>query len=168
VDEADRMTIDARTEWLEHVERRAYGIVCEFDNIVSIYFILEKRTRPHSMCWSALIASNRSPLQKILVSATLSKDVERLHQWNLFQPILFRANANVECVQIDKDSSIQAMDEIDGALYLPTDLRQTYAVCASNRKPLILHRLLHEHNDDWRRVICFSSSKYVLPVCYLI
>ncbi|VDM99145.1 unnamed protein product, partial [Onchocerca ochengi] len=68
VDEADRMSHTARIEWLDDLEAVAnYNHNCT--TIDDLY--------------------NATFLQKILLSATLSLDVEDLHEWRLRYPRLF-------------------------------------------------------------------------------
>ncbi|KAE9419825.1 hypothetical protein Angca_008985, partial [Angiostrongylus cantonensis] len=76
VDEADRMGPMVRQEWLETVERRS-GSLARCANLADI------------------VASRWAP-RKILLSATLSKDIEELHVWNLHQPRFFRASASAD------------------------------------------------------------------------
>ena len=73
VDEADRMGKLMREEWLELVEFLCGGM-------------------ERVACLNDIIRQRRAP-QKIVLSATLSKDVEELHLWNLFKPKLFSATA---------------------------------------------------------------------------
>lgn len=54
-------------------------------------FVLGSCSRAISL--SEIVNSRTAP-RKILLSATLSKDVEELHQWNLHKPRLFRANVD--------------------------------------------------------------------------
>ncbi|GMT18708.1 hypothetical protein PFISCL1PPCAC_10005, partial [Pristionchus fissidentatus] len=78
-DEADRM-LNVRQEWLELVEGESGGLG-------SASSIMD-------------FACRRSAPQKILLSATLSRDVEQLEKWNLHRPRLFRASAE-KAEQVD-------------------------------------------------------------------
>lgn len=73
VDEADRMGKLMREEWLDLVEFLCGGM-------------------ERVACLNDIVRQRRAP-QKIVLSATLSKDVEELHLWNLFKPRLFSATA---------------------------------------------------------------------------
>ncbi|KAK0416154.1 hypothetical protein QR680_012319 [Steinernema hermaphroditum] len=137
VDEADRMTQMARLEWLNLVERRANA-----------------STKLTSISDATVTGKNRM-LQKILVSATLSKDVERLHMWKLRQPRLFRANIKVATELKRNDEDI---DEIEGAVALPSQLIQKVVICKQQMKPLILYDCIRKR-DDWKKVLVFANQK---------
>lgn len=84
VDEADRMGKLMREEWLDLVEFLCGGM-------------------ERVACLKDIIRQRRAP-QKIVLSATLSKDVEELHLWNLFKPRLFSATAvSVKDVSVFKN-----------------------------------------------------------------
>ncbi|TKR88526.1 hypothetical protein L596_012754 [Steinernema carpocapsae] len=137
VDEADRMTQMARLEWLNLVERRANA-----------------STQLASIADATILGKNRA-LQKILVSATLSKDVERLHMWKLRQPRLFRANIKVAS---EIKRSGEDLDEIEGAVALPSQLIQKVVICKQQMKPLILYDYIRKR-EDWKKVLVFANQK---------
>ena len=76
MDEADRILSQIKNNWLEIVEASVY------------------KTRKRAQKVTAASANQPLiPLQKLLFSATLSGDPERLEMLNLFHPRLFTANS---------------------------------------------------------------------------
>ncbi|KAH7731651.1 DEAD box protein/DEAH protein box helicase [Aphelenchoides avenae] len=143
VDEADRMGQTARLEWLNLVERRA--------NVPA--------TTGLSIRDATTVSSNRW-LQKILVSATLSSDIERLHRWRLRCPRLFRASA-----QRAKELTTSAPNEDGNAAtgpadgqYLPSTLKHEAMTSELAMKPLALHTYLMRY-PEWKRVLVFANNK---------
>ncbi|KAK5976540.1 ATP-dependent RNA helicase, partial [Trichostrongylus colubriformis] len=134
VDEADRIGSLARQEWLEVVERRSGGL-----------------TRCASL--ADLTASRWAP-RKILLSATLSRDVEDLHMWNLHQPRLFRANVS-ESKEVD--TALQAFDHVTGKMALPSSIKHTVLAVEKQFHPLVLYLKIVEH--DWQKVLVFTNEK---------
>ncbi|VDK51947.1 unnamed protein product [Anisakis simplex] len=144
IDEADRMSQSARLEWLDALENAAHlnTVYSSFDNI----------------------ARTGSYLQKILVSATLSRDVEKLHVWRLRYPRLFRATAK-HSEEIRGDESVLSLnqttattDQIVGATILPSSLTHRVVVCEANVKPLALYIQLQKHSQ-WKRILVFANNK---------
>lgn len=157
IDEVDRLDRDSRFGWFGRLEQLVY----------------ETRRRPvshsdESSLQSLSAAAN--PLQKILLSATLSKDPERLQQWNLYRPRLFRAapdgaaveeNGETQLASATADGSTAELDvdAIEGALFLPSNLTQLYCQCEQRLKAVQLYSLLRQRQDQWRKVLCFVNSK---------
>lgn len=88
-----------------------------------VIFLLEKQTNNNNVAASPTnnitiktIMSNAHNrwLQKILVSATLSLDIEHLQTWNLRCPLLFKATA----------TKSEQVSSNDGLLVLPPNLSQ--------------------------------------------
>lgn len=118
VDEADRMQGIARMEWLKLVESRANGrrwrpIACNYMHVdlaqAWVQLTYASLTNPGRNRW----------LRKILLSATLSLDVDNLHMWNLRAPQLFRADTR----RVAEESMAQYAAKPDGqTLILPSQL----------------------------------------------
>ncbi|CAK5130474.1 unnamed protein product [Meloidogyne enterolobii] len=91
IDEADKMQDTARIEWLDVIERLSCGlkIFSEFLN----FFFLASIASTNNLSISSLTNNFKQNchLQKILVSATLLLDVNKLYIWNLRCPQLFLA-----------------------------------------------------------------------------
>ncbi|CAJ0596809.1 unnamed protein product [Cylicocyclus nassatus] len=134
VDEADRMGTMVRQEWLAVVERRSGGLM-------------------RATCLEDILATRWAP-RKILLSATLSRDVEELHMWNLHQPRLFRADER-KSKEIGVD--LHALDHVSGALSLPSSIQHTVLAVEQKFHPLVLFLKILE--NDWRRVLVFTNEK---------
>ncbi|CAO4371471.1 unnamed protein product [Caenorhabditis nigoni] len=132
VDEADRMGKLMREEWLDLVEFLAGGM-------------------ERVACLNDVIRQRRAP-QKIVLSATLSKDVEELHLWNLFKPKLFSATATKA-----KDiTSTVAMDHISGRLALPSSISHRLIVSDSKFHPLAVYQQIQR--NKFNRTLIFVNE----------
>ncbi|KAI6242597.1 putative ATP-dependent RNA helicase [Aphelenchoides fujianensis] len=157
VDEADSMRF-VREEWLELVERLAN------------YPLL------HTMSYGSLVAFDKNTrLQKILVSATLSLEADKLHVWNLRCPRLFRATVSsvVEKREAAEDAGAEAVEakrpKVNGAkrdvrptddaarLTLPAGLQHEVKICKEELKPLFVYSYLVK-NPEWKRTLVFVNN----------
>uniref|UniRef100_A0A1I7V8R6 ATP-dependent RNA helicase n=1 Tax=Loa loa TaxID=7209 RepID=A0A1I7V8R6_LOALO len=128
VDEADRMSHTARIEWLNDLE-----VVANYShNCVTIDDLY-----------------NASFLQKILLSATLSLDVEDLHEWRLRHPRLFKAVK--EDVIVTNELSLSSV-------IIPTSLKIEYIICDTKFKPLATYERI-EGRKSWKKILIFVNSK---------
>ncbi|XP_011864963.1 PREDICTED: probable ATP-dependent RNA helicase Dbp73D [Vollenhovia emeryi] len=129
IDEADRAT-----EWLQYLPE------------------------PHSRAPILTLGNMRSskviPAQKLLFSATLSQDPEKLNRLGLFQPRLFTT------VVTDKDTDVN-LDKIAGDFVgrytSPGELTELAVECTSHYKPIVLHQLLTRH-DIIPKTLVFTNS----------
>lgn len=87
------------------------------------------------------------PPQKLLFSATLSQDPEKLQKLSLFQPKLF--TSVVEGEEADDASFI-------GRFTTPKELSEKYIVCSKNLKPLVLYKFIK--NESLTKTIIFTHS----------
>lgn len=133
IDEADRIMDHIQNDWLYHVDRHI-----KLEN--------ELLTGRHShLTWSSLM-EQKPPPHKLLFSATLSQDPEKLEQWGLFQPKLFSSAAitNYE-------------DEDQIRLYTtPDELVEQTVTCEAEHKPLVLYHFLVD--QKWDKVLCFTNA----------
>ncbi|CAB3239848.1 unnamed protein product [Arctia plantaginis] len=133
IDEADRIMDHIQNDWLYHLDR---------------HIKLEKelmRGKHSNLTWSSLI-EQKSPPQKLLFSATLSQDPEKLEQWGLFEPKLF-SPATV--------SNYEDEDQI--RLYAtPDELVEQTITCEAEHKPLVLYHFLVD--QKWDKVLCFTNA----------
>ncbi|KAK9496515.1 hypothetical protein O3M35_013209 [Rhynocoris fuscipes] len=83
-----------------------------------------------------------SKYQKLLFSATLSTDAERLKKLNLFQPVLFAA--------------MKHNQDTPSKFVMPEQLKQYYLIVEPYLKPAVIAELISGHK--WRRVLCFCKS----------
>lgn len=133
IDEADRIMDHIQNDWLYHVDKH-------------IKLETELMSGRHSnLTWSSLV-EQKPPPHKLLFSATLSQDPEKLEQWGLFQPKLFSAA---------KSNNYEDEDQI--RLYAtPEELTEQYVTCDAEHKPLLLYHFLADRK--WDKVLCFTNS----------
>ncbi|VDK83412.1 unnamed protein product [Litomosoides sigmodontis] len=128
VDEADRMSHTARIEWLND---------------------LEAVTNYNHSCVTVDDLYNANFLQKILLSATLSLDVEDLHQWRLRHPRLFKA--------VNEDMVVTNELSLNNVI-VPNSLKIEYIVCDTKFKPLATYKRI-EGRQSWKKILIFVNSK---------
>uniref|UniRef100_A0A914YUH1 ATP-dependent RNA helicase n=1 Tax=Panagrolaimus superbus TaxID=310955 RepID=A0A914YUH1_9BILA len=139
VDEADRMKNIARMEWLNLVEERAN---VKTSNSTSI----SRLQNPEQNRW----------LQKILVSATLNLDVERLFIWNLRCPRLFRSTGQGNDNKTGKVNQVEKK-KVAASVALPSTITHKVIICDVQRKPLDIYCWI-SRNPDWQRIMIFVNN----------
>ncbi|XP_068767138.1 ATP-dependent RNA helicase DDX51 [Struthio camelus] len=148
IDEADRMIDDMHQNWLNQVVRAAFQ--AENDSGSHVLF---QRIKPGPVT-AASSCHPQIPLQKLLFSATLTQDPEKLQQLGLFQPRLFTSVYSEKKLLRDGAETEQDTEE---KYTLPEGLSQCYVPCDLNSKPLLLlHFML---KMKFTRVLCFTNSK---------
>ncbi|XP_025971833.2 ATP-dependent RNA helicase DDX51 [Dromaius novaehollandiae] len=148
IDEADRMIDDMHQNWLNQVVKAAFR--AEDDSGSNVLF---QRTKPGPIT-AANSCHPQIPLQKLLFSATLTQDPEKLQQLGLFQPCLFTSVYSEKKLLRD---GAEAEQDTDEKYTLPEGLSQCYVPCDLNSKPLLLlHFML---KMKFTRVLCFTNSK---------
>ncbi|XP_057657316.1 probable ATP-dependent RNA helicase Dbp73D [Diorhabda carinulata] len=121
IDEADRVLENVQNDWLYHLEKHIY-----------------EDSNSNSRKILNLQALERSrPPQKLLFSATLSQDPEKLQKLSLFQPKLF---TSVTETQEDINNTI--VDTFVGKYTTPKELIEKYVVTTAELKPLYLYELI--------------------------
>lgn len=149
IDEADRVMDDVQNDWLFHVESSVY---------------CGARARPGPL--NVAGANKREiPLQKLLFSATLSQNPEKLQQMNLFQPRLFTSVVQPKDILAGKESNFaggaaaaaQQGSGFIGKFTTPAELSESCFVCADPmKKPLYLHHLISTRKMS--KTLIFASS----------
>ncbi|XP_078492553.1 ATP-dependent RNA helicase DDX51-like [Ciona intestinalis] len=137
IDEADRMMEQIHQRWLNLVEQKVYK-----DSFKPL---------PQHLALKS-VTQNRIPLQKLLFSATLSADPEKLQQLNLFQPRLFAAV--VKPVQDNNMKCDVEENDFIGKYATPDGLEQYMIHCTAGEKPLVTLNLVLNKS----RVLCFAGS----------
>ncbi|GMS89062.1 hypothetical protein PENTCL1PPCAC_11237 [Pristionchus entomophagus] len=122
-DEADRM-LNVRQEWLELVEGESGGV----GGASSIMDFAMRRNAP----------------QKILLSATLSRDIEQLEKWNLHRPRLFRASAE-KAEQVDTSAEC----------VLPSGISHVVMETPLKFHPLVLFNDIVQ--SECKRILVFTN-----------
>ncbi|XP_077917283.1 ATP-dependent RNA helicase DDX51 isoform X1 [Halichoerus grypus] len=98
------------------------------------------------------ISCPQMPLQKLLFSATLTQNPEKLQQLGLYQPRLFSTGLTYKGPR-DTDE-----DRDSGGKYtFPAGLSHHYVPCSLRTKPLAILHLILEKN--FSRVLCFTNSR---------
>ncbi|NXF28887.1 DDX51 helicase, partial [Nyctibius bracteatus] len=148
VDEADRMIDDMHQNCLNQIVKAAFQV--ENDSGSNMLF---QRTKPGPVT-AASSCYPQIPLQKLLFSATLTQDPEKLQQLDLFQPRLFTSVYSEKKMLGDGAETEQ---DTNKKYTLPEGLSQCYVPCDLNSKPLLLlHFML---TMKFTRVLCFTNSR---------
>jgi len=135
IDEADRIMDESHNDWLYHVEK---AIDTSMEPLVA-----KKLSRP----WENYV-------QKLLFSATLSQDPEKLTRLGLFQPKLFTSVV----AQPDKDKETnENVHHFVGKYTTPAELTEHTVSCSPTLKPLIVYHLLKKFK--YGPTLCFSVSR---------
>lgn len=141
MDEADRVMEDIQNDWLAHVEGSAFGN----------HPLRRERPGPLNLA-SVVRGDGVLPLQKLLFSATLSQNPEKLDQMNLFEPKLFTSVVQPKDIILNKGPTAegapeqlqqQREGEFVGKYTTPAELEESFVRCRNSLlKPLILHHLI--------------------------
>uniref|UniRef100_A0A4W3GRD1 ATP-dependent RNA helicase n=1 Tax=Callorhinchus milii TaxID=7868 RepID=A0A4W3GRD1_CALMI len=155
IDEADTMIDSMHQDWLMQVVKAVYQADA---NLAAGK--LFRRTEP-GLCTAQSSTCVQMPLQKLLFSATLTPNPEKLQQLSLYQPQLFTSTytAPGQCrpqsqeVFINKNISVYPLQEF-------------YVPCQLNKKPLII--LYFMLRMRFRRVLCFTNSREASHRLYVL
>lgn len=136
IDEADRVLETVQNDWLYHLEKhmqdsKASGKVLNLTSMRK---------------W-------KSP-QKLLFSATLSQDPEKLQKLSLFQPKLF--TSVVETAEESKQEQCKSGETFIGKYTTPNELTEKYIICSMDVKPLVLYKFITSENLT--RTLIFTHS----------
>lgn len=96
----------------------------------------------------------KRPPQKLLFSATLSQDPEKLQKIALFRPKLF--TSVVEGTTEKPDSEQKANDSFIGKYTTPKELSEKYIVCPMDIKPLVLYKYIK--TSALTKTLVFTNS----------
>ncbi|XP_050452339.1 probable ATP-dependent RNA helicase Dbp73D [Cataglyphis hispanica] len=119
-----------------------------------IQYLPEPHSRVPIFTLENIHSSKVIPAQKLLFSATLSQDPEKLSWLGLFQPILFTT------VVTDKDTDVN-LDNIAGDFIgrytSPDELTELAVECIAEYKPVALYQLLTKY-DTISKTLVFTNS----------
>ncbi|XP_059750367.1 ATP-dependent RNA helicase DDX51 isoform X1 [Balaenoptera ricei] len=146
IDEADRVIDSMHQSWLPRVLAAASPSEGTRDP-----FALLQRTQPRAVT-AASACCPQMPLQKLLFSATLTQNPEKLQQLGLYRPRLF-STGSVHGGPRDVDGD----GDSGGKYTFPAGLTHRYVPCSLRLKPLVVLHLLLEMNLS--RVLCFTNSR---------
>ncbi|GLH10172.1 Probable ATP-dependent RNA helicase Dbp73D [Gryllus bimaculatus] len=141
IDEADRVVDNIQNDWLHHVEKHVSSD------------ITGKQTALSSLSLQAMIPS---PPQKLLFSATLTQDPEKLEKLGLFQPKLFTTIVGERDADV-QESTTEVRGDFVGKYTTPAELTEKCCVVDPELKPLVLYHLIS--NENWKNVLCFTNSQ---------
>ncbi|XP_041367177.1 ATP-dependent RNA helicase DDX51-like [Gigantopelta aegis] len=169
IDEADRMIGDIKQDWLQTLENAVFQSNCTAWGRCS-------RERPGTIT-VASSQKNQIPLQKLLFSATLSQNPEKLQQLNLFQPKLF--TSVVKATKQDQESAENVISDTSkdtkgteisgdfvGKYTTPAGLTEFFIESSKAEKPLVILHFLH--SLKFRQVLCFTNSVETTHRLYLL
>ncbi|XP_035534555.1 ATP-dependent RNA helicase DDX51 [Morone saxatilis] len=154
IDEADRMIDSMHQSWLSQVVKAVYRSGSG-PEAMSIF-----RRTELAYVTAASLSPPQMPLQKLLFSATLTQNPEKLQQLGLHQPRLFssiRSHSNTTPA-----APTQKQDRFD----FPQSLTEYYVPCTLSKKPLlILHFILRLKLSP---ILCFTNSRETAHRLYLL
>uniref|UniRef100_A0A8C1YS49 ATP-dependent RNA helicase n=1 Tax=Cyprinus carpio TaxID=7962 RepID=A0A8C1YS49_CYPCA len=149
IDEADRMIDGMHQSWLTQVTKAVYR--SPGDTQTSVF----RRILPGPITVASL-SPPQIPLQKLLFSATLTQNPEKLQLLDLHQPRLFSSTHS------GTETSTQSQE----AFNFPQGLAEYYVPCTLSKKPLIiLHFLLRL---KFSPALCFTNSREAAHRLYLL
>jgi ATP-dependent RNA helicase DDX51/DBP6 len=149
IDEADRVMDQIQNDWLYHLNKH---VKSESDTFLV--------GRPIALCPHDLWNTPRPP-HKLLFSATLSSDPEKLQSFNLFHPKLFttvvvqpNALSNYSSLTMEEDG--EKRGSFVGKYTTPAELTEKYIITEQHVKPLSLFTIIKE--NKWRKFLCFTNQ----------
>lgn len=146
LDEADRVIEDVQTTLIPEVEQAVFGM--------GKHNCCCGPTAHSRLCTHPLTACSlqqcREPVQKLLYSATLTQDPDKLQSLMLFQPKLFTAAAAAPRKEQQQKTFV-------GKYTTPQGLSEFYYLTHDNTKPLAVWDLVANHG--FRDTLCFTASK---------
>lgn len=147
MDEADRIMEQIQNNWLYHLDAHVKE---QSDTFLS--------GKPLLLSYNELCTVAVNQPHKLLFSATLSQDPEKLQNLRLFMPKLFTSIVVPFDVPVNGDAAINEprSGEFIGKYTTPAELTEKYCLTEAKIKPLTLYTLLKENN--WNRFLCFTNS----------
>lgn len=149
IDEADRVMDQIQNDWLYHLNKHVKEQSDEYllgraAGQLSQTELFDKPRQPH----------------KLLFSATLSQDPEKLQTFKLFHPKLFTAVSD-PAKRLAAFSKLHAnagekRGKFVGQYATPLELRELICMTQYKIKPLTLFALIKENN--YKRFLCFTNS----------
>lgn len=148
IDEADHAMSQVHNDWYHHLLQHL-GINNELQSNRLSYRDLMTLINDDG--------SYRLP-QKLLFSATLSQDPEKMSTFNLFQPKLFTTADNKEDLikYQERKQEEEQRGQFIGKYTTPAELKEFYTITEYKLKPITLYGLIKKHN--WRRFLCFTNT----------
>uniref|UniRef100_A0A8C6RRC1 ATP-dependent RNA helicase n=1 Tax=Nannospalax galili TaxID=1026970 RepID=A0A8C6RRC1_NANGA len=148
VDEADRMIDSMHQSWLPRVVAAAFHREGPTGPCALFQRIQPQAVTTASTCYPQM------PLQKLLFSATLTQNPEKLQRLGLYQPRLFSTGLGHRG---PKDTDVEVDGDLGGKYTFPVGLTHHYVPCRLSSKPLIILHLALGMNLS--RALCFTNSR---------
>ncbi|XP_017861614.1 PREDICTED: probable ATP-dependent RNA helicase Dbp73D [Drosophila arizonae] len=147
IDEADRIMDAVFQNWLYHLDAHVRSTADQ---------LLTGVQAP--LCYQELLNSWGKQPHKLLFSATLSQDPEKLQNLRLFQPKLFTTKLTMPVLQpaLDNAELPDQTSTFIGKYTTPAELTEQYCVTEMRLKPLTLYAMVLLNN--WKRFLCFTNS----------
>ncbi|XP_034006460.1 ATP-dependent RNA helicase DDX51 [Trematomus bernacchii] len=159
IDEADRMIDSMHQSWLSQVVKAVYR-PGSGQEAMSIF----RRAEPAHVT-AASLSPPQMPLQKLLFSATLTQNPEKLQQLGLHQPRLF-SSIHSQSSTISTPGSMADPPHTQGCFNFPQGLTEYYVPCTLSKKPLlILHFILRMKLSP---ILCFTNSREAAHRLFLL
>ncbi|CAG9804249.1 unnamed protein product [Chironomus riparius] len=148
IDEADHAMSQVHNDWYHHLLQHL-GIINELQSNRLSYRDLMSLVNDDG--------SYRLP-QKLLFSATLSQDPEKMSTFNLFQPKLFTTADNKEDLikYQERKQEEDQRGQFIGKYTTPAELKEFFTITEYKLKPITLYALIKKHN--WSRFLCFTNT----------
>lgn len=132
IDEADRVLENMQNDWFYHLENH---IQANSNKILNLFTLEQHR-----------------PPQKLLFSATLSQDPEKLQMLSLFQPKLFTSVME----NVETDENVHKINTFIGKYTTPMELEEKYIVTNRDLLPLVLYKFIKDQNLT--KTLIFTNS----------
>lgn len=149
IDEADHAMSQVHNDWYHHLLQHL-GVTNELQSNRLSYRDLISLVNDYD--------GNYKIPQKLLFSATLSQDPEKISAFNLFQPKLFTTSNNQE--ELIKYQERKMQDEMRGNFIgkytTPAELKEFFCITEYKLKPLCLYGLIKKNN--WKKFLCFTNK----------
>lgn len=147
MDEADRIMEQIQNNWLYHLDAHVKE---QSDSILS--------GKPMLLSYDELDSNASTQPHKLLFSATLSQDPEKLQSLRLFVPKLFTSIVKPfeSADSVGDSDNVRIRGEFIGKYTTPSELTEKYCLTEAKIKPLTLYSLLQENN--WNKFLCFANS----------
>ncbi|KAL5292523.1 DDX51 family protein [Megaselia abdita] len=154
IDEADKIMDQVHHNWLYHLDTHVKD---------TTDMLLSGKVAP--LCLNELKKNLQvgKPPHKLLFSATLSQDPEKLQNLRLFQPKLFTSvigSFEEYLANLEKAANGESKDETTGEFVgkytTPAELTEKYCLTEVRYKPLTLFSLIEE--NKWTKFLVFTNS----------
>lgn len=154
IDEADHAMSKVQNDWYYHLMQ---------------HLEIQNELQTNRLSYKDLLSSvnengDYKIPQKLLFSATLSQDPEKINVFNLFQPKLFTTVESKEELKKYKEKKEQrAQDkqsedrgQFVGKYTTPAELTEQYCITEYKLKPLTLYGLIKQFK--WTKFLCFTNT----------